>query len=78
MRRLTGGEERVRVAGSTVRQIIESLEKKYPGIQGVLCDDDGIAPNLAVIVDGETSNLGMLERVREDSEIHFLPAIGGG
>jgi hypothetical protein len=33
---------------------------------------------VAVIVDGEASVLGMLERLREDSEVHFLPAIGGG
>jgi hypothetical protein len=35
-------------------------------------------PGLAVVVDGETSQLGLLAQVREDSEIHFLPALGGG
>ena len=35
-------------------------------------------PGMAVVVDGETSQLGLLEHVREDSEIHFLPALGGG
>ena len=35
-------------------------------------------PGIAVIIDGETANLGMLEKVKEDSEIHFLPAISGG
>jgi hypothetical protein len=33
---------------------------------------------LAVSVDGEIAILGLLERVSDDSEIHFVPAIGGG
>ena len=75
---LTGGQAQVRAGGATVRQVIQSLEKAYPGIIDFLCDQNGIAPNLAVVVDGETSYLGVLEKVRDDSEIHFLPAIGGG
>jgi molybdopterin converting factor small subunit len=35
-------------------------------------------PSIAVVVDGETSILGLLEPVSEGSEVHFLPAIGGG
>ena len=35
-------------------------------------------PGVAVIIDGETGLMGLLERVAETSEVHFLPAIGGG
>ena len=41
-------------------------------------EEDETLPGVAVIVDGETSLLGLLERVQENSEVHFLPAIGGG
>ena len=41
-------------------------------------EEDDLLPGLAVVVDGETSLLGLLERVQENSEVHFLPAIGGG
>ena len=41
-------------------------------------EEDELLPGVAVIVDGEASQLGLLERVRDDSEVHFLPAIGGG
>ena len=75
---LTGGQQRVQAVGLTVRQVIDSLENTYPGIIHFLCDDGGIAPNMAVVVDGETSYMGLLEKVQENSEIHFLPAIGGG
>ena len=80
MQELTGGQQRVQVPGATVRQILNNLEKAYPGIKARLVDpeEDLLLPGVAVIVDGEASLLGMMEVVREGSEVHFLPAIGGG
>jgi molybdopterin synthase sulfur carrier subunit len=78
MRGLTHGQERVQVAGATVRQVIASLEETYPGIRARLMDDDRIHPSIAVFVDGEAAQMGLLEPVSEESEVHFLPAIGGG
>ncbi len=80
MQSLTGGRQQVIVPGSTVRQVINNLEKEYPGTRDILMDAEGdeLSPGVAVIVDGETSLLGLLERVQENSEVHFLPAIGGG
>ena len=80
MQSLTGGRQQVVVPGSNVRQVINNLEKEYPGTRDILMDveEDELSPGVAVIVDGETSLLGLLERVQENSEVHFLPAIGGG
>lgn len=78
MQRFSGGKEKVQVVGATVRQVVNNLEKEYPGIKGELCEEEDIDPGIAVVIDGETSNLGMLERVNEDSEIHFIPAMSGG
>jgi len=78
MQRMTGGREQVRVAGATIRQVVNNLESEFPGFKAELCDQDEITPGIAVIVDGETANMGMLERVNENSEIHFIPAIAGG
>ena len=77
---LTGGRQQVAVPGATVRQVINNLEREYPGARDLLMDveEDDLLPGLAVVVDGETSLLGLLERVGEGSEVHFLPAIGGG
>ena len=52
----------------------------FPGVKDVLYDaeEDDLQTGVAVIVDGEASQIGLLERVQEDSEVHFLPAIGGG
>ncbi len=80
MQTLTDGQQIVQVEGATVRQLINNLEKKYPGTKARIYDDqeDDLLPGVAVIVDGEASQLGLLERVGENSEVHFLPAIGGG
>ena len=78
MQNLTGGQQRIEVQGSTVRQVIENLEQAHPGIKGRLVENNRVKPNISVAIDGEITPLGMLEKVGENSEVHFLPAIGGG
>jgi molybdopterin synthase sulfur carrier subunit len=78
MRDLTGGEEMVRISGQTVQQVIENLEKRFPGIQDRLCDQDGLRPNINVIVDGEVSHRRLRQALSENSEVHFLPVMSGG
>ena len=41
-------------------------------------EDNQVRSNLAVSIDGEIARMGLLERVGEDSEVHFVPAISGG
>ncbi len=75
---LTGGAKRVDLDARNVRQVIERLEELYPGIRDRLVEDGKIRPNLAVAIDGDVAIMGMLEKVGENSEVHFVPAIGGG
>ena len=74
----TGGVKQVEVSARNVRQVIEQLNERFPGIADRLVEDGEIRSNLAVSVDGEVARMGLLERVGEDAEIHFVPAIGGG
>ena len=78
LRPLAGNLAEVDVGGGTVGQVIEELESRFPGIGGRLRDADGLRPGLSVAVNGHVSRLGLLQKVGDDSEIHFLPAIGGG
>lgn len=80
LQQLTDGKQQVLVEGTTVRRLINNLELLHPGIKDFLVDEmeEDLVPGLAVIIDGEVSLLGMLDKVGEDSEVHFLPAIGGG
>ena len=75
---LTGGIKQVGIQGTNVRQILDRLEERYPGMKASLMDGGRIRPNLSVAVDGEISRMGLLEKVGEHSEVHFIPAIGGG
>ena len=79
LRKYTDGAEQVTVPGATLRQLIRNLEEAYPGMRQNLLDDSGqLQAGIAVAIDGETNHLGLLEPISENSEIHFIPAIGGG
>jgi molybdopterin synthase sulfur carrier subunit len=75
---VTGQVAQVEVAGATVRQIVAALEARYPGVRERLCIDDALRPGLSVAVNGVVSSLGLLQKVPDGSEVHFLPAVGGG
>jgi molybdopterin synthase sulfur carrier subunit len=78
LRELTHGQERVTVPGSNVRQIIDALERTFPGVKDRLCDANGLRPGIAVAVDTQIARLGLGEKVGDKSEVHFLPAVSGG
>ncbi|MCS7024241.1 MAG: MoaD/ThiS family protein [Bryobacteraceae bacterium] len=78
LRSFTGGSAEVEANGATVRELIEDLEARYPGIRQRLLEGSHLRPNISVAVDGEVSPLGLLETVSPTSEVHFLAAIKGG
>ncbi len=80
LRRLTGGTDTVTAPGSTLRQVLNSLEELYPGFKAALLEENGeqVQSGIAVIIDGEATQMGLIEPVGEESEIHFVPAISGG
>ena len=75
---LSGGVKQAKIDAANLRQVIDGLESLYPGIKTRLLEEGQIRPNLAVAIDGEVARLGLLEKVGEQSEVHFVPAIGGG
>ena len=78
LRKYTGGVECVEIAGSTLREVIRNLDARFPGLAGQLIEDGDLRPSIAVSVDGEIATGGVLEKIGSSSEVHFLPAIGGG
>jgi sulfur-carrier protein len=78
LRPLTGGNERVMAPGSTVGNVIEALEMDYPGIRDRLVENGRLRPTIAVVVDGHVSALKLRQKLNDDSEVHFIPAISGG
>lgn len=77
-RDLTGGQEIVTVPGATIAEVVAALDARYPGLQDRLCDGDRIRPHISVAVNGTIVRRGLLQRLTEPSEIHFVPAMSGG
>ncbi len=78
MRHLTGGESRIRVEGSTLADIISSLEANFPGVREELVRDNLIKDEIAVAIDGEQGHQGLFQEIDDSSEIHFIPMVAGG
>ncbi len=78
LRPRAGGAESVEVPGGSVRELIAALDARYPGLGEALCEGDSLRAGLTVVVDGDVTPQGLLQKVSPESEIHFLPAIGGG
>jgi len=78
LRTLAGGAETVDVSGKTVREVIDALDAKFPGIGRHFRDGDSLRGGLTVVIDADVCPRGLLQKVEPESEVHFLPAIGGG
>ena len=78
MQKLCDGEQKLVIEGTNLRQVIDNLDSQYSGFKDRLVEDGKIKPNISVAVDGEITPLGMIQKVRPDSEVHFLHAISGG
>ena len=78
LRSLTNQQESVRLGGATIRELIDQLDGRFPGIKDRLCEGDHLRTGLAVVIDTEVIRAGLEQAVAENSEVHFLQAIGGG
>jgi molybdopterin synthase sulfur carrier subunit len=78
LRKLTRGQESIVATGRTVGQIINDIENQFPGFRNYVIESGELKPSIAVSIDGEIATGGLLDTVGESSEIHFVPALGGG
>ena len=78
LRDLADGNTELKIEASNVREVVDLLDVKFPGFKLQILEDGKLRSNIVVAVDGETSRLGLLEKLHTDSEVHFIPAIGGG
>jgi molybdopterin synthase sulfur carrier subunit len=78
LRSLTSSRSEIVVEGSSVGELIDALDASFPGIASRLRQGGALAPGLQVSIDHVMTARGLLAHVRPESEVHFLPAIGGG
>jgi len=74
LRRFTGGVESLDVPARDVRELLGELYRRFPALEKRLAEGTAIAIDGEVIPHGEA----LLESLRPEAEIHFLPQISGG
>lgn len=72
------GQAVVEGRGQTVRQVVQSLDRTYPGLAFRIVDEMGqLRRHIRIFVDGQADD--DLERaVEPQSEIHIVAALSGG
>ena len=78
LKKATNDEEYVEVKGKNLREVIDNLEKMYPGTKEYLVEENRIKPGLAAICGYSATRKGLLQELEDDTEVHFLPSIAGG
>jgi molybdopterin synthase sulfur carrier subunit len=81
LRKLTQNQEVVEADGATIRELIESLERTYPGLKERICDEqDQIRRFVNVFLNDE--DVRFLDesetQVKSGDEVSIVPAIAGG
>jgi sulfur-carrier protein len=80
LRAETGGERQVSASGATVREVLDDLMTRFPGLRTQLLEDDDIAPFVNVYVEGEDVRTldGLETPVQDGATVILLPAMAGG
>jgi sulfur-carrier protein len=80
LREQAGGQREVVVEGDNVRDLLEDLLGRFPGLRTQLVEDGDIAPFVNVYVEGEDVRTldGLETEVTPGSTVILLPAMAGG
>ena len=81
LRTLTGGAGEVSVEGSTVGEILKSLDSAHPGLTERLFDDTGSLRRFVnvFVADEDIRFLdGLSTPVAEGQSVSIIPAVAGG
>lgn len=81
LRSYTGGEKEVTADGSTLTELLDSLESTHPGIKGRIIDDTGSLRRFVNVYvgDEDVRFVGGLEaEVVDGAKVSIIPAVAGG
>ncbi|OFX28288.1 MAG: hypothetical protein A2Z07_08665 [Armatimonadetes bacterium RBG_16_67_12] len=81
LRERAGGRAAIAARGATVREIIDDLERQFPGMRIRLCEETGeLRPFVNIFL--ETENVrdlhGLATPVPEGATLHVLHSVAGG
>lgn len=81
LRQYTGGESKVSGSGSTLRELLDDLESRHPGLRERLVDSSGQLHrfvNLYVEDEDVRYLQGLDTPLSEGDTVSILPAVAGG
>jgi molybdopterin synthase sulfur carrier subunit len=81
LRKITKGQDEVTAEGNTVAEVIDDLEKNYPGLKERICEGDGkLRRFVNVYLNDEDIRFknNMDTEVKDQDELSIIPAIAGG
>jgi molybdopterin synthase sulfur carrier subunit len=81
LRKVTSGEANVNADGANVRELIEDLERQFPGMRERLCDDDGSLRRFVNVFVGDEDIRflqGLETELESGAEVSIVPAVAGG
>lgn len=81
LRKLTQEKDVVQGAGSTLAEMIDGLEKEFPGLKDRLCDESGeLRRFVNVYINGEDVRFqqGLETVLKGNEEVSIVPAVAGG
>lgn len=81
LRKLTNDARVVHASGATLVEVVEDLERQFPGIKGRLVDGDGrMHAFVNIFVDEQDVRLlqGLGTPVGPQAEVAIIPAMAGG
>ncbi len=81
LRKITNGSDEVVAQGANISEVIEDLEKNFPGIKERICEDSGELRRFVNLYlnDEDIRFKENLETVLSDNdELSIIPAIAGG
>ncbi|KPK41625.1 MAG: hypothetical protein AMJ78_05005 [Omnitrophica WOR_2 bacterium SM23_29] len=78
---LTNNVAEVEATGATIKDLIDDLERRYPGIKDRICDESGKVRRFVNLFVNE-EDIRFLEReatkLKDKDEVSIIPAIAGG
>ncbi|MFH1655799.1 MAG: MoaD/ThiS family protein [Candidatus Omnitrophota bacterium] len=81
LQKLTGNQAEIKADGADIKELIESLEKDFPGIKERICDKDGKLRRFINIYVNE-EDVRFLQQdatvLKDGDEVSIIPAIAGG
>jgi MoaD family protein len=81
LRPYTQGVSEVSVEGSTLSEVLDSLDSSYPGIKARVLDESGeLRRFVNVYVDNDDVRFaeGLQTNIKDGGQVSIIPAVAGG